>query len=302
MRFGLVSPCDCADCGTRACCASLPPIGGRVLRLVTPAFVACSDAPTAPTRMEPVDPGGRSGESGGTFVRGNCVHLAEHDPRNRTRRRCGRRVRRSRRAGDLRRREDARVTVNAYLFDVGRAWGAVEFQVNPEFGSRAGGARRGRRVRSGARPAAPAFLMTDARAVQVNAGGELFGRKREREHPDPHGAGPLRLPGVGILPRSGARLPLTRRTHPQREDVRLRCRPRDTAGESMRRWTNRYSCRFRWAWCNRSSSRTLSYGGAHKTEVSPSALAPREDRECDDPKSSRSFFWRLPCSRLAPCW
>ena len=72
------------------------------------------------------------------------------------------------------RRVDRRVTVEAYLFDVRYGWGAVEFQVNPEFGS-AEAARA--EVDTYAPPLGrlPEALMTNAQEVEINAGEELFG-------------------------------------------------------------------------------------------------------------------------------
>ena len=72
------------------------------------------------------------------------------------------------------RRVDRWVRVEAYLFDVRYGWGAVEFQVNPEFGS-AEAARA--EVDTYAPPLGrlPEALMTNAREVEINAGEELFG-------------------------------------------------------------------------------------------------------------------------------
>ena len=53
-------------------------------------------------------------------------------------------------------------------------WGAVEFQVNPEFGS-AEAARAEVDTYAPALERLPAFLMTNAREVEINAGVELFG-------------------------------------------------------------------------------------------------------------------------------
>ena len=71
-------------------------------------------------------------------------------------------------------RVDRWVTVEAYLFDVRYGWGAVEFQVNPEFGS-AEAARAEVDTYAPALERLPAFLMTNAREVEINAGVELFG-------------------------------------------------------------------------------------------------------------------------------
>ena len=72
------------------------------------------------------------------------------------------------------RRVDRWVTVEAYLFNVRYGWGAVEFQVNPEFGS-VDAARAEVDTYAPALGRLPAFLMTNAREVQINAGVELFG-------------------------------------------------------------------------------------------------------------------------------
>ena len=72
------------------------------------------------------------------------------------------------------RRVDRWITVDAYLFDARYTWGNVEFQVNPEFGS-VDAARN--EVDTYAHPLGrlPAFMMTNAREVEINDGVELFG-------------------------------------------------------------------------------------------------------------------------------
>ena len=72
------------------------------------------------------------------------------------------------------RRVDRWITVDAYLFNVRYGWGAVEFQVNPEFGS-VDAARAEVDTYAPALGRLPAFLMTNAREVEINAGVELFG-------------------------------------------------------------------------------------------------------------------------------
>ena len=72
------------------------------------------------------------------------------------------------------RRVDRWISVDAYLFNVRYGWGAVEFQVNPEFGS-PDAARAEVDTYAPALGRLPAFLMTNAREVQINAGVELFG-------------------------------------------------------------------------------------------------------------------------------
>ncbi len=72
------------------------------------------------------------------------------------------------------RRVDRWIKVDAYLFDVRYGWGAVEFQVNPEFGS-VDAARAEVDTYAPALGRLPAFLMTNAREVEINDGVELFG-------------------------------------------------------------------------------------------------------------------------------
>ena len=72
------------------------------------------------------------------------------------------------------RRVDRWVTVEAYLFDARYGWGTVEFQVNPEFGS-VDAARAEVDTYAPVLGRLPAFLMTNAREVEINAGVELFG-------------------------------------------------------------------------------------------------------------------------------
>ena len=72
------------------------------------------------------------------------------------------------------RRPDAWVTVNAYLFDARYAGVELEFQVNPEFGSREA-ARAEVDTYASALGRLPAVLLSRARKVQINAGDELFG-------------------------------------------------------------------------------------------------------------------------------
>ena len=71
------------------------------------------------------------------------------------------------------RRPDTVIKVNAYLFDVSYAWGTMEFQVNPEFGSREAARSE---VDAYAAPLGrvPAFMMKDAEVAEINAGDGLF--------------------------------------------------------------------------------------------------------------------------------
>ena len=66
------------------------------------------------------------------------------------------------------RRAERWVTIEAYVFDVRYGWGAVEFQVNPEFGS-ADAARDEVDTYAPALGRLPAFLMTNAREVEISA-------------------------------------------------------------------------------------------------------------------------------------
>lgn len=70
-------------------------------------------------------------------------------------------------------RVDTVIRVNAYLFDVRYTWGAMEFQVNPEFGSREASRAE---VDTFASPLGrlPVAMMTNAQVVEVNAGNERF--------------------------------------------------------------------------------------------------------------------------------
>ena len=72
------------------------------------------------------------------------------------------------------RRPDAWITVNAYLFSVRYEGAVLEFQVNPEFGSREA-ARKEVDTYAAALGRLPAVLLSRAQKVQVNAGHELFG-------------------------------------------------------------------------------------------------------------------------------
>ena len=72
------------------------------------------------------------------------------------------------------RRPDRRITVNAYLFTARYAGQELEFQVNPEFGSREA-ARAEVDTYAPALGRLPAVLLSGARAVEINAGKELFG-------------------------------------------------------------------------------------------------------------------------------
>ena len=66
------------------------------------------------------------------------------------------------------RRAERWVTIEVYLFDVRYGWGAVEFQVNPEFGS-PDAARAEVDTYALALGRLPAFLMTNAREVEISA-------------------------------------------------------------------------------------------------------------------------------------
>jgi len=109
------------------------------------------------------------------------------------------------------RRVDRWITVEAYLFNVRYGWGAVEFQVNPEFGS-VDAARAEVDTYAPALGRLPAFLMTNAREVELDAGVELFGGNANGSFliPDPHRAGPpvhrRRVPGGDPVPRGGTRV------------------------------------------------------------------------------------------------
>ena len=72
------------------------------------------------------------------------------------------------------RRPAAWITVNAYLFRARYGNAAVEFQVNPEFGSREA-ARAEVDAYAAALGRLPAVLLSRARKVHLNAGHELFG-------------------------------------------------------------------------------------------------------------------------------
>ena len=72
------------------------------------------------------------------------------------------------------RRVDAWITVNAYLFNVQFGDRTVEFQFNPEFGSRAA-ARAEVDVFAPAIGRLPAALLSNLQEVEVNAGEGLFG-------------------------------------------------------------------------------------------------------------------------------
>ena len=72
------------------------------------------------------------------------------------------------------RRPDAWITVNAYLFSARYGGVELEFQVNPEFGSREA-ARAEVDTYASALGRLPAVLLSRARKVQINAGNELFG-------------------------------------------------------------------------------------------------------------------------------
>ena len=71
------------------------------------------------------------------------------------------------------RRAERWVTIEAYLFDVRYGWGSVEFQVNPEFGS-ADAARVEVDSYAPALGRLPAFLMTNAREVEISAVDAVF--------------------------------------------------------------------------------------------------------------------------------
>ena len=72
------------------------------------------------------------------------------------------------------RRPDRWITVNAYLFTARYAGQELEFQVNPEFGSREA-ARAEVDTYAPALGRLPAVLLSRAREVEINAGKELFG-------------------------------------------------------------------------------------------------------------------------------
>ena len=72
------------------------------------------------------------------------------------------------------RRLGRRITVNAYLFTARYAGQELEFQVNPEFGSREA-ARAEVDTYAPALGRLPAVLLSRAREVEINAGKELFG-------------------------------------------------------------------------------------------------------------------------------
>ena len=71
------------------------------------------------------------------------------------------------------RRAERWVTIEAYLFDVRYGWGAVEFQVNSEFES-ADTARAEVDTYAPALGRLPAFLMTNAREVEISAVDAVF--------------------------------------------------------------------------------------------------------------------------------
>jgi len=66
------------------------------------------------------------------------------------------------------RRAERWVTIEAYVFDVRYGWGTVEFQVNPEFES-IDAARAEVDTYASALGRLPAFLMTNAREVEISA-------------------------------------------------------------------------------------------------------------------------------------
>lgn len=70
-------------------------------------------------------------------------------------------------------RPQAAVTINAYLFDVHYRSVEIEYQVNPEFGSREA-ARAEVDAYAGALGRLPAALLSRAEVVVINAGSELF--------------------------------------------------------------------------------------------------------------------------------
>lgn len=72
------------------------------------------------------------------------------------------------------RRPDAWVTVDAYLFNARYGSVELEFQVNPEFGSREA-ARAEVDIYAAALGRLPAVLLSRAQKVHINAGDELFG-------------------------------------------------------------------------------------------------------------------------------
>ncbi|MCY3843867.1 MAG: hypothetical protein OXH69_10040 [Acidobacteria bacterium] len=99
------------------------------------AVIACGDPPAAPTPVEPdgpIDPPAVTTPpfDGTVFISPHVITEADatkltgvaYSGR-------GQRV-------IFDRRVDNWITVNAYLFDVRYSWGNVEFQINPEFGSR----------------------------------------------------------------------------------------------------------------------------------------------------------------------
>lgn len=71
------------------------------------------------------------------------------------------------------RRQDGIVTVNAYLFDVHYGRVEIEYQVNPEFGSREA-ARAEVDTYAGALGRLPAVLLSRVRMMTINAGNERF--------------------------------------------------------------------------------------------------------------------------------
>ena len=72
------------------------------------------------------------------------------------------------------RRPGAWITVNAYLFNVRYEGADLEFQVNPEFGSR-GAAQTEVDTYAAALGRLPAVFLSRAQKVQINAGHKLFG-------------------------------------------------------------------------------------------------------------------------------
>ena len=72
------------------------------------------------------------------------------------------------------RRPDTWITINAYLFDVRYEDAELEFQVNPEFGSREA-ARTEVDTYAAALGQLPAVLLSTVQKVEINAGYELFG-------------------------------------------------------------------------------------------------------------------------------
>lgn len=147
----------------------------RLMLWVLLLTVACSEAPTSPTPtvpVVPVDPPapiatgppfeGTVFMSPGVIIESDPTALTGVEYTGRGERTI------------YDRRVDAWVTVDAYLFDARYSWGTVEFQVNPEFGNEAA-ARAEVDIYAPALGRLPAFLMTNARTVEVNAGVELFG-------------------------------------------------------------------------------------------------------------------------------